>query len=191
MSRPSPRTSEYLLKSARPAEEYEIFISSGSDLEDQRDRLTQLANVFNDQARDARVAYRLIPRRWEQAVSRRTHGDGNLEFRYDAETAHLVVVLLHRDLRPGTREELERAMKCSDTQVAVIWMDPPPPTSRKREVLELRTVMNDLREDVRWESTGAPGSAESVDKMVAVLVRTLIHAAHAGSTVGVPYNEAR
>lgn len=190
MTRPQPRTPEYLTKPPRSAQEYEVFISSGSDLLEQRDRFEALATVFTKQAIDAGVPYRIITRRWEDATTRRTYGDGNAEFRHDAANAHLIVVLLHEDLRLGTREELDEAIKCSN-QVAIIWMDPPPAESRKRDVKELRKALDDLRSEVRWEATGKPGSDASVDKMIAVLARTFIHAAWIHAQKEVPFNETR
>lgn len=192
MSRPEPRTSAYLLRPGRNVEEYEIFISSGDDLRAQRERLEVIINNVNTQARDAGARYRFSVRRWEHAPSRRTHGDGNFEFRHDAENAHLVIVLLHDDLRNGTREEIEAAMECSTTQVAVIWMSPPPITSRKRSNRLLRKAMEDLQDDVRWMLTGDPGSDASVDTMISIVTRTLIDiAARNQEPEGGPYSEER
>jgi hypothetical protein len=50
VTRPGHRNPSYLLKSGSPTNEYEIFISSGSDLNTARDQLEELVRVFNDQA---------------------------------------------------------------------------------------------------------------------------------------------
>lgn len=171
---PDLGNSRYLFTDGAPTAEYKIFLSSGSDLDEQRDLFHQLANTMTDQAVDANVPYRIRVRRWEDAVSRKTFGDGNREFRHDAATAHLVVVLLNRDLRKGTREELDAAIKASDTQVAVLWLDPPDRRSRKKGVKELYQALDDLKDEVRWNKVDSNQQHAVAVAMTAVLTRVLI-----------------
>ncbi|MCZ0912592.1 hypothetical protein O0V02_09240 [Gordonia amicalis] len=190
--KPTPRTPEYLLKPGTPVDEYEIFLSSGSDLDEYRDLFEGLADVFSKQAFDGGAPYRIRVRRWEGAVSRKTFGDGNREFRYDAENAHLVVVLLREDLRKGTREELEAAVAASDTQVVILWIDPPDrKRTRKRASLALFKALDELREDVRWNAVSSDADNEVVLAMTAVLARVLVDiSSRTGSMEGY-YSETR
>ncbi|MCG7595552.1 hypothetical protein [Mycobacterium sp. PSTR-4-N] len=191
MNAPAPRTPTYLLGRGRTVQEFEIFLSSGSDLAQQRDLFELLADAINTQALDAGVDYRLAVRRWEDAVSRKTFGDGNREFRHDAASAHLVVVLLHEDLRPGTKEELLQAVSATQTQVAVIWMDPPPPNSRKRAVKELHATLDVLKDEVRWSRTGPPGHESVAAAMVEILSRVIMDISARQSNLPNHYFEER
>lgn len=178
MTRPEPRTPEYAGGQPRLTREFEVFLSSGSDVEKQRELFKQLAAVFNDQARDAGVDYRIGVRAWEEAVSRRTYGDGNREFRYDAAISNLVIVLLHRELRRGTEEEIDWALSSPEVQIAVIWMDPPPENTRKQKERKLLTKMNQIKDEVRWSrTTEHPDHIATAIEMVKILARLLIHIA--------------
>lgn len=174
MTKPALRTPRYAGGRPRTLRTYEIFISSGSDLAEQRNLLRQLVDAFNKQARDARVDYQIAVRAWEDAVSRRTFDDGNREFRFDAEIANLVIVLLHRDLRPGTEEELDAALQSPDVQVAIILMDPPPATTRVKAEKHLREKMAEIRDKVRWYLTDEPGHISVTIAMVSILARLFI-----------------
>lgn len=191
MAKPALRSPAYLLSPGRNVREYEVFVSSGDNLRPQRDLFESLAVAFNKQALDARAEYRIATRRWEDAVPRKTFRDGNREFRHDAATAHLVVVLLHRDLRKGTEEELLKAVKASRTQVAVIWMDPPPVNSRKKDARELRATLEKLRDEVRWVETGPPGDLTVAIEMAAILARVLVDVSHEHLQDADPYTERR
>jgi hypothetical protein len=192
MTRPELRSPEYAGGEPRAVREFEIFLSSGSDLDEQRVLFKELAQAFNEQALDAGTDYRIAIRAWEGAVTRRTFNDGNREFRYDAAHANLVVVLVHRELRRGTEEELDRALRSPDVQTAIIWMDPPPPDSRKAKEKKLLAKMDKIKDKVRWFRTDQPGHKSVVIAMVSILARLLVHMAspHAAQQAG-DYTEAR
>ncbi|WP_150116546.1 hypothetical protein [Williamsia herbipolensis] len=175
-----PRTSGYLISAPLETAEAQIFISSGSDMQPYRDLVDSLAKRMTDQAVDAGKRFRLQIRRWEAAAPRRTGGDGNREFRYDAANSHLVLVLLHGDLRDGTREELEEALDGDKAQVAVIWISPPPPKSRRRDVKWLHQKMDERSNDIRWEK--AHTSLDAIGAIVGVLSRVLIDLASQDSS---------
>ncbi|MFC9980082.1 hypothetical protein [Gordonia sp. NPDC127522] len=189
---PEPRTSRYLRKPGTRTIEYEIFLSSGSDLIEYRDLFEQMARTFSEQAADGGVRYRIHVRRWESAISRKTDGDGNREFRHDARHAHLVVVLLHKDLRNGTKEELEAAVSASETQVAILWIDAPDRSkTRKREAKKLYLALDELRDEVRWESVSSAERHAIALKMAAILARVLVDISARPDSPEESYSESR
>lgn len=174
MTQPALRAARYAAGPLRRVRVCEIFISSGSDLENERNLLRDLIAVFNKQAIDARADFQFNIRAWEDAASRRTYGDGNREFRFDASIANMVIVLLNRDLRKGTEEELDAALKADDVQVAIILMDPPDKATRFKSEKHLLAKLRQIQNDVRWIETGGPGDMSVTLAMVSVLARLVI-----------------
>ena len=174
MNLPALRTTTYAGGTYRRVKLCEVFISSGSDLASERQILRDLVDAFNKQAFDARVDYMFSIRAWEDAVSRRTYGDGNREFRYDASIANVVIVLLSRELRRGTEEELDAALQTDNVQVAIILMDPPDESTEIESEKYLLAKLAKIRENVRWFETGAPGHVSVTIAMASILARLLI-----------------
>lgn len=109
--------------------EARIFLSSGSDLRAKRDffeRLVRTAELAFEQSRfGASMGIRLRVDRWEDVVPQLTGGDTNARFVKMAQDSHITVVLLSRDLRPGTKREIEAVLAAEgDVLLAVIWMEP-------------------------------------------------------------------
>lgn len=174
MTRPALRTPRYAGGEFRTVKLCEVFISSGSDLDAERSLLRELVDAFNKQAIDARAGFLLTVRAWEDAVTRRTYGDGNREFRYDAANANLVIVLLHREIRKGTEEELDMALEAENVQVAIILMDPPDKLSEVETERYLIAKLSHIKDDVRWFETEAPGNVSVTIAMVSILARLVI-----------------
>ncbi len=174
MTRPALRTPKYAGGTFRTVQLCEVFISSGSDLEAERNLLRELVDAFNKQAIDARAGFLFNIRAWEDAVTRRTFGDGNREFRYDASIANLVIVLLHREIRKGTEEELDVALEAENVQVAIILMDPPDESSEVESEKRLNAKLSHIKADVRWFETKGPGDISVTIAMVSILARLLI-----------------
>lgn len=174
MTWPALRTPQYAGGLFRTVRLCEVFISSGNDLTNERELLRQLVEAFNKQAIDAQTDYLITVRAWEDAVTRRTFGDGNREFRFDASRANLVIVLLHRDLRQGTEEELDAALNAENVQVAIIFMNPPDATSQIESEKYLLAKLDQIRGDVRWFQTKEPGHISVTIAMVSILARLFI-----------------
>ena len=174
MTRPTLRSPSYAGGTFRTVRLCEVFISSGSDLSTERDLLRELVDAFNKQAIDARVGFLFTIRAWEDAVTRRTYGDGNREFRFDASIANLVIVLLHREIRKGTEEELDVALEAENVQVAIILMDPPDKSSEVESEKYLIAKLRQIKDEVRWFETGEPGDMSVTVAMVSILARLVI-----------------
>lgn len=153
-----------------------LFLSSGSDMMEQRNQFEELVKEVNDQLQWAEWpqghAFKLHVVRWEQDASRKTGGDPNAEFRRQARMAHLTVVLLHESIRPGTLEELEAALQEKDTQLAVIWMSENR-NSRKRSIRDLRRFLQEKNNTIIRHETGEPNSPEAWKAMVRVIARVI------------------
>lgn len=139
---------------------FDIFLSSGSDIVAERDKFEHITATLNDQIYwtfwNAPPVFRLHVIRWEQSAPQKTDGDPNARFREQAERCQATVVLLHNDIRPGTKEELKAALGSADVQLSVIWMEPTRPNSKKTR--ELQAFLNSMKNEFIWEETGPPGS---------------------------------
>ncbi len=192
MTQPALRTARYAAGPFRRVRLCEIFISSGSDLENERNLLRDLIETFNKQAIDARTDFQFNIRAWEDAVTRRTHGDGNREFRFDASIANVVIVLLNRDLRKGTEEELDAALNAEYVQVAMILMDPPDKSTRFKDEKHLWAKLRQIQDDVRWIQTDKPGHISVTLAMVSILARLVIDlSSPIDESSAAVYNEVR
>ncbi len=148
-----------------------FFISSGSDVSDQRDLFDRLVRALSEQFRDwDEGRFHLEVDRWEQDAPRRADGRPNDEFVRRAVDAHCTVVLLATEVRAGTREELEAVLGSSTTQLAVLHMKTPKKYLRDRT---LREFLEGHRNDFLYDVTGPPGSPEAILSMVRVIARTL------------------
>jgi len=165
---------DYFLKDGNLIREFVFFISSASDVADQRDLFEAMVRSADNQFRLRRSETRpftLVPDRWELDAGRRTT-DMNEEFVRRVREAHAVVVLLANQLRPGTEEEIEAVLDESTVQVSVIWMDKPEDSRKYRK---LRKYLNDRANQLAYVKTGPPGSQESICAMVDVITAALAH----------------
>lgn len=152
------------------ASEHIVFLSSGSDLVDERDHFEEIVKVVNEQVHyqgldEDRFLIRVV--RWEQAAPHRADGDPNRRFREEAERADVTVVLLHNDIRPGTKDEIEAALAVPDVEIAVIWMEPD--SRRRRVTRELLRYLDDKKNVVVWKMTDAPGTRATSLEMYRVV----------------------
>lgn len=104
---------------------FSVFLSSGNDARDLRDRADAMFKVASEVlALKSRV--RIEVRRWEHHSSRALHGERvNEVFVAEALRSHLILGLLIQDLRPGTLEELTAALRRVPDRVAVLWFREP------------------------------------------------------------------
>lgn len=162
----------YLLKPVVRSAACHVFLSSGSDVLAERNRFEELTKVLNEQLHWADFqGMHINVVRWEQDAPHRTGGDPNAEFRAQAARAHLTVVLLHDDIRAGTEDELKAALCEDDVQIAVIWMDPAHPRSKK--ALALKRFLEGVKDELIWDRTGPPGSDQAYVSMARVLSRVV------------------
>ncbi|MFC7673288.1 hypothetical protein ACFQWH_09420 [Mycolicibacterium sp. GCM10028919] len=192
MTHPALRSPQYARGPFRMVRLCELFMSSGSDVDNERQILRDLVEAFNSQAIDARVDFLFNIRAWEDAVTRRTFGDGNREFRYDASIANVVIVLLNRELRKGTEEELDEALASEAVQVAIILMDPPEKSTEIEAEKHLLAKLDEIKDDVRWLKTAKPGHVSVTIAMASILARLVIELASAtDEPPTADYNEVR
>jgi hypothetical protein len=169
--------SPFLLRAPAYSHRCDIFLSSGSDVFIERDRFERIVKELNDQfhavfSETFPTIVNLHVVRWEQSAPHKTGGDPNAEFRKQAKRAHITVVLLHDDIRPGTKDELEAALNADDVQVAVIWMKPKHPRAQK--TVALRKYLESKKDLIIWDSTGEPGSDDAWHSMVRVLTKAAL-----------------
>lgn len=152
--------------------EYVWFISSASDVAEQRNLLDAMIRSTDSQFRLRRNTTRpftFAVDRWELDAGRKTH-EMNDEFVRRAKNAQIVVVLLANQIRPGTQEEIEAVLKQPGVQVSVIWMDKP---ENSRRHTKLRKFLESKSNELAYVKTGEPGSHESICAMVDVITAAL------------------
>lgn len=154
--------------------EFVFFISSASDVAEQRDLLDAMIRSADNQfrlRRDETRPFTFAVDRWELDAGRKTT-EMNAEFVRRVRKAHAVVVLLANQIRPGTEEEIEAALQEAAVQLSVIWMDKPENSKKHRK---LRKYLKEKGGELAYVKTGPPGSQEAICAMVDVITAALAH----------------
>lgn len=165
---------KYFLVEGNLIREFVFFISSASDVAEQRDLLEAMIRSADNQfrlRRDETRPFTFAVDRWELDAGRKTK-EMNEEFVRRVRNAHAVVVLLANQLRPGTEEEIDAALQEAKVQVSVIWMDKPEDSRKYRK---LRKYLRDHSDELAYVKTGPPGSHDSICAMVDVITAALAH----------------
>src|SRR6476620_5857548 len=147
---------------------YRIFLSSGDDALDLRDRVEDLVNkVITPQLEDANFKLRLAVKRWEQAASQTTPAGKKTNDRFvDAAVASdLTLALLLDRLGQGTKEEIEAAL-AAGTEVSALWFIGRTETPDS----EVAEFLGKQREQLLHDRTGNPESDESWHGILKILM---------------------
>lgn len=180
---------KYFLRDGNAVREFVFFISSASDVTEQRELLTAMIRSADNQfrlRRDSTRPFTFVIDKWELDAGRRTQ-DMNAEFVRRVREAHAVIVLLESQLRPGTEEEIEAVLQESQVQVSVIWMDRPEDSRRYKK---LRKYLKEKSDRLAYVKTGPPGSQKAICAMVDVITAALAHVTQTDHEED-PFSEAR
>lgn len=156
--------------------EYVVFLSSANDAVDLRGRVDGLIhNAVNPVLRRARVDARFYLDMWEKTEPRKlAKGEAvDDEFVDRAVNSDLMMTLLVERLGPGTKKEIETVLT-TDTEIAMLWFvalgeHPDTPVGRFLAELEKEEVL-------RYNQAGRPGTSESWEAIVRVLLRAVLMA---------------
>jgi hypothetical protein len=149
------------MKIGQPIEQemFRIFLSSGDDAADLRDRVEALVHdAINPQLLEAQMQIRLEVDRWEKTAAQRAHPGKNTNdlFVQRALESNLTMALLQDRVGDGTREELEAAL-AAETEVSALWFVP-----RDSEPdSEVARFLTPHKQTLYYDKTGAPDSDES------------------------------
>lgn len=152
---------------------YRIFVSSGDDASELRERVRRLvANVFNPSLIEHRAPVRLETDMWERTSAQRSGEEGtNALFVGRARHAHAVLSLLIDELRSGTRAEIEACLRDDEIQVCILWFIEQGATEPENEVADF---LNSIRDQIYYDKTGLPHSQESWEGILRVLLMFVI-----------------
>jgi hypothetical protein len=151
---------------------YRIFLSSGDDAIDLRDRIDDLIrDAVNSQLMQAGIDLRLEVDRWERtAAATNNSGEStNDQFVKRAIESNLTLALLRRKVGQGTREEIEAAL-AADNRVSALWFVPRR-SSPKSPVAEF---LAPHRDRLYYDKTGKPDDDESWHGIVRVIFRLVL-----------------
>ena len=160
----------FLPKSADPARIVRVFLSSGTDLNDERKLFRRMVDVTNAQFRkwgDRTNPWHIVVDDWEGHVAGRSNGMVNDLFIEQALRSHATLVMFAKKIRPGTLGELEAVLPIDEIQLSVLWMKEP----GQRRTSEMKRVLDDCmeRDILLYEITGPPGSETSISAMLKVI----------------------
>ena len=158
---------------------FPIFLSSASEAELLRDRVDRVVqSAFNTQL--SHFAWKvLFPIwRWEDVEARAaaTNASVNETFVQMARESSVVIVLLHDNFRPGTREELMAVKDDDDVNLKVLWFP-----RRRRAFLpqrqsEVAQFLTDERNQILYKRFPSIDSEDAWVTLVQNLVATLLKA---------------
>lgn len=162
--------SSFLPRSADETRVVRIFLSSGTDLNPQRDLFRRMVEATNAQFRewgDRSRPWHIVVEDWEGHVAARSPGAVNDMFINQALSCHATLVMFAKELRPGTLGELEAVLPVGEIQLSVIWMK----QDGQRGTRKMRDVLAKCREGelLLYEETGPPGSEASVVALLKVI----------------------
>lgn len=160
----------FLPKPADKGRIVRVFLSSGTDLNPQRDLFRRMVDATNAQFRewgDRTRPWHIVVEDWEGHVSGRPLATVNDLFIEQALRCHATLVMFAKELRPGTLGELEAVLPVDDIQLSVIWMK----AEHQRGTAKMREVLANCRaaELLLYEETGPPGSESSVIALLKVV----------------------
>jgi hypothetical protein len=164
-----------LLKPSHRPHSYEFFVSSGSDLREQREQFRELVREFHSQFKGlglpdgSRLA--LDVEMWEHDASHVYPDPKDPMARYVAMavSAHCTVALLGDEVRPGTRKEIEAVLSAGVTQLRVLVM----PGKGREPSAEVKEFLDQHREIFYNNSEAAPGDFKSTAAMVRLIASTV------------------
>jgi hypothetical protein len=146
---------------------YRIFLSSGDDAVDLRDRIDDLVReALNSQLIEAEIDLRVEVDRWERTAAKANEpGEStNEQFVRRALRSDLTLALLIAKMGKGTREEIEATL-AADKEVSALWFV----SRRSSPRSEVARFLGPRRERLTWDKTGRPESEESWQGIVRVL----------------------
>ena len=115
----------FLTRAADDARVVRVFLSSGTDLNPQRDLFRRMVEATNAQFRewgDRSRPWHIVVEDWEGHVAARSPEAVNDLFIKQALNCHATLVMFARQLRSGTLGELEALLPVEHVQLSVIWM---------------------------------------------------------------------
>jgi hypothetical protein len=156
-------TTKFLQRSPDRQQVVRVFLSSGADLNPQRELFRGMVDATNKQFRDwgsRSRSFVILVEDWEGHAASRTPGHVNKMFVDDATDSHAALVMFANDIGPGTQEEFQALLKMPEVQLSVVWMK----ESRQRGTARIKQVLELCRKGDRllYEITGPPGSNGSV-----------------------------
>lgn len=148
--------------------QYGVFVSSGDDAVDLRNRVDGLIrNAVNPELATHQIQF--AADLWEQKAPRRLFGRETVddEFVKRAVRSDLVMTLLLARLGNGTRKEIEAVLR-SPTELKLLWFV----NRDERPATEVASYLSTLarKQKVRYRRAGRPDTRESNEAMVQVLL---------------------
>lgn len=145
---------------------YKVFLSSGADVLELRDRTERLCEIASELLSRHGLSARLEIERWEDAPPHLVTKDHlNAEFVARALASHMVVALLRDELRPGTLEELEAVLDAGGIEVAVFCFEPEHSRSD-----ELSAFLGARKHQIVYKEVGPPQSDDAWYELVRSVV---------------------
>ncbi len=155
---------------------YRVFLSSGNDALQVRERLDRLiTNVVVPQLSHADAPFRIEVVRWEAAAAQRVPSEHTNDlFVEQACRCHLVIVLLLQEIRPGTREEIQAVLDEKGIDVAVLQFGDSP--SDTQGWADLNDFLEANRERLFYKRVESLASEDAEHELLRVLIRLVIRA---------------
>lgn len=151
---------------------YRIFLSSGDDAADLRDRVDDLViEAVNSQLIQAGISLRLEVDRWERtaAASNDSGESTNDQFVKRALDSNLTLALLLRKVGQGTKEEIEATLE-AEQSVSALWFVP----RKSKPRSDVAKFLEPKRKYLYYDKTGKPDEDASWHGIVRVLFQLVL-----------------
>jgi hypothetical protein len=156
-----------------------LFLSSGDDAAELRDRVEDVVQVISKQFAEEGSALRFEVDRWESTAPQKAPEGApvNEIFVQRVKESHLTLVLLFNEIRPGTLDELKAALEAKVVQLAVLWFDSLIEQESSPDALEVKVFLDAHRQQILYTRvTQAVDSREGWLEMIRVVSRLIASA---------------
>ena len=185
----------YVRRPPKDTKTFTLFLSSGGDAAELRDRVEEVVQIVSKQFTEDGSRLRFEVDRWESTAAQKAPEGARVNeiFVQRVRNSHLTLVLLFNEIRPGTLEEIEAALKAKVVQLAVLWFDSLEQKELSPDALAVKTYLDSHRQQILYTRVTQPANSREAWLEIIRVVSRLIAGAVAtqGKTAVEEFVEAQ
>ena len=166
----------YVRRPPKDTKTFTLFLSSGSDAAELRDRVEEVVQIVSKQFAEGGSPLRFEVDRWESTAAQKApQGAGvNEIFVQRVRNSHLTLVLLFNEIGPGTLEEIEAALEAKVVQLAVLWFDTVEQKELSLGALAVKAYLDSHRQQILYTRITQPADSREAWLEIIRVVSSLI-----------------
>lgn len=148
----------YVRRPPKDTKTFTLFLSSGDDAAELRDRVDEVVQIVNKQFAEEGSPLRFEVDRWESTPAQKAPDGAHVNeiFVQKVRNSHLTLVLLFNEIRSGTLEEIEAALEAKVVQLAVLWFDSLESKAVSSNALDVKNFLDSHRQQLLYARVTQP-----------------------------------